>query len=998
MAQHKEVRTVGVVPARCEQRPLQLFGAVNWAMREAGPAEGIFSMELRKALSVFKPFIWRLDQFIGGMERRSAILFRGLKMVRTARHYTIALRLVFPAFTSLSENAAVAWAFAGEDGGTWLSVQVHAALDIACMSQFPAERELLLRSNTAVKVADKPADDVKSVLLTTNDAVSLVQCSDVRGDHSPRRDPKVVLEQRLQGLRAQSVIFSSFRATYVTPRVRQGDGGAELPLGTAFREFCASDKQWCVLIGAPGEGKSSALLHLYDSELQPRHGWLARSSDPRRLPLFVSLPLVPDITGPDGWLRRQVSKQLSLEGAEGEGLWAALVERRILVCADSADECAAHPTRLMERSLADRSGLPPASKCIVSVRGEDMARLGLSPADLGGSDCAVFNLLPFGEAERDALCDKIVAKAADEAVAALKQVDDTEASRADALRQLPGCRPQDEHMKKLQDAVCRGDTATVQKLRSEYMQVVGSATRERLRLLRPGATRSTLLFAMAAEAAADLGPGADAGTVIDKALRRRMHRSATLVDPSAWGTVNAACAPERLSALMRVAEAVAAALVLSESWAARIGDAARKAAPLCEVSAGEAAVLALFPGLPLRTASAEDPDSPFTLPHRHVHVWLAVQWAARAPGRGLGAEAALVQLKLYRWAGELAAAGEAAQLVADAEDRAAAEAESRGAECGAARLRAVQARIIAFSSMGDKARAAEELRALAGRCEEVYGEMHPVTATALFRCGECFGTAWRDSDAVPVLERAVRILTELHGAENRDAAYAKARLGMSLVFDKRAGEGLRLLQEAHGALAREGQNSRDALRCLGFLGIAHRERGDLGAALECCSGAVAGHAEKSGRLHPDTIRALLNRLRVQQLMALEGEAPDWGLLLRVSQEVYRGYHEALPQGDPRTRRAAVECASALYRAGDGAAAEALLREQGAWDHRQEQIAKQRAAQRGLCAERGREGYTELLRGGPFAQGSRKWCLLHLPELTPEVDAQLRRIDAGEDPL
>eukprot|EP01062_Namystynia_karyoxenos_P036273 TRINITY_DN2641_c1_g1_i4.p1 TRINITY_DN2641_c1_g1~~TRINITY_DN2641_c1_g1_i4.p1 ORF type:complete len:1646 (+),score=494.69 TRINITY_DN2641_c1_g1_i4:713-4939(+) len=997
------VRSVGVVAARCEPRPLQLFGTVNWAMREFTKAVGTAVASLRRALAVFKPLIWRLDCFIDAMGGRSAVLFRGLRMVRTARQYAIGMSLVYPAFTSLSENAGVAWEFAGEDGGTWISVQARSALPVASMSQYPGEGELLLRSNTPLKVADKSADDIKAVLSTTNDAVSLVQREAADGG-TAGRDVRAVLDQRIKGLAAQSVIFSTFNMTYVEPRVTRDGTAGEQSLSAAFRAFVDADAdQWCVLIGAPGGGKSSALLHLYERGLQ-----LCQSAERGALPLFLSLPLISGITADDGWLRRQVSAQLSLEEDAG-AVWAELQRRRMLVFADSADECDADPSALRQRSLAARSGLPPGSKCTVSVRGEDMLRMGLTAADLGGDGCVVLRLLPFGDSERALLCDNIAKRAAVQAADALRQVQASAESRGHALRQIPGCRPDDAQLRALQDAALRGDTARLAQLQEEYAATVRDGTRHRLATLGPGVTESNLLYAMAAEAAGDLAEGADAGAVIGAALRRRMLRGATLVDPATWKAVNAISEGEQVDALMRVAEAVAAALVLEHKWTGRIGAAAAAAAPLCEVGRDSEAVLfALLPGLPLRTPSAEDSGSPFTLPHRHVHEWLATQWAERAPLHGLGATGVEVLRDLQFWAGAGVLVADAAPRVVAAELAAAERRMAQGAARAEAMQGAVRARLTALFAQGDKERAAVELGQLVGECSELYG-VHELTASVLYWHGGCLcdlgeqavmgdrsGGSAAEAQAhfregAARLGRAAEQLGQLPGSDRKLMLSARRWQSFALVMLGELDEAERLLLTVRDIHSREyGAESKGVLQCNGNLAVLYDQRGEPAKALALHEEQLGWLESVHGRMHPKV-------LDVAHRMGLTlTKLARWDEARAMLERAHRGMVRTFPRGHPYACSAAMNYASALYRAGSADEAEALLREQGLLAKRQQEVARCREAQRAERERAGAEGYARFLRGGePYG---REWCARELPELLGEVDAQLRLADAGREPL
>eukprot|EP01062_Namystynia_karyoxenos_P058109 TRINITY_DN4946_c0_g1_i6.p1 TRINITY_DN4946_c0_g1~~TRINITY_DN4946_c0_g1_i6.p1 ORF type:complete len:980 (+),score=172.18 TRINITY_DN4946_c0_g1_i6:90-2942(+) len=390
-----------VAPSSGVDRPVQIYGAVNWAMRDRASAEGVRAQRLDRLLSVLKPFIWRLDRFIAtmsaGEKPKAAVLFRGVSAVRVARYFRVDSLHAEPSFLSLSSSKEVAWGFAGEDGGTWVSAQVLRALPVDWASQSPDEEELLLGSNNVFRVTSKPTDDERQVLTTTHDAVGLEQVADAAGGALPQPGPEDILRSRVQGLLASKIIFKSFVSQYIQPMVtlaREGpskqpgapDGGpgpdTELRLFAAFDSFLRSDAQWLLVIASQGEGKSSALLRLYEREL----GELERPKrDPPpaqgAVPVFLSLPLIPAAELEEGWLRRQAERQLRL----GDAGWALLEQRGVVAFADSADEAALQPEALRRRSLAARAGLPPRSKGVISVRAEDAKRLRLDPAHIAGS-------------------------------------------------------------------------------------------------------------------------------------------------------------------------------------------------------------------------------------------------------------------------------------------------------------------------------------------------------------------------------------------------------------------------------------------------------------------------------------------------------------------------------------------------------------------------------------------------------------------------------------
>eukprot|EP01062_Namystynia_karyoxenos_P036278 TRINITY_DN2641_c1_g1_i9.p1 TRINITY_DN2641_c1_g1~~TRINITY_DN2641_c1_g1_i9.p1 ORF type:complete len:1541 (+),score=414.77 TRINITY_DN2641_c1_g1_i9:545-4624(+) len=1033
-------RSVGVVRARRQPRPLQLFGCINWAMREVAGATGVPGELLRRALSVFKALIWRLDRFIRTMKKGSAILYRGLAKLRMARYYCIGALILLPGFTSLSEKAGVAWDFAGEDGGTWLSLQVEAALRVAWLSIFPGEGEFLLGSNTKVLICDKPADDVRSVLSTTNDAVSLVQRVDAARlgkDKGGAVEDK--LNQRLKALKAQEVIFRAFEASYVEPRVQRESDGKELKLTEAYKEFMASPAQWCVIIGALGQGKKSALLYMYSRELRmdghsgrPGDGPGIQPSTPnQRVPLFVSVPLVEKVAEKDGWLRRQVCKQLDLKPNPSGGEWEVLQRRQMVVFADSADESSAQPEQLRARSLADRSGLPTSSKGILSVREENMRRLWLETVHLGGKGCTVLRLMPFGDQEREAFCKCLASRTAEQAVTLLKKRAagaGKEVPIAAELRGLPGCSPPEQLMLDLQGAVALGAEADIKKREQEYSEEVQKLTQQRVAQLPARITSRTTLYSMAAEVAGELSESVpDVGSVImEKALRRRMRRGAALVDHDTLKTVPdwRVSEEEKVDVLMRAAEAVSASLVLNKKWEDRIATAAEKAAPLFEAlpdvgfsrsrsssdglssssfealpeSSPEASpamgsgvhfkskelLLALFPGLPLRTPCAEDPESYFTLPQRQVHAWLAVQWAVRACGRHEKdiEKANNVIENLKHWGGAFGAAADARRLMADELEKAAKE----NGKSDRARL-AKQARIDALGQQGDKRDAAEKLGAFAKECEKAFGAEDELTISALYRQGKCLCEAQRAQEhgapscaqAVDVLRRVLKLSENGKGFSHTDTLAAARWLGYALVKVGKWDEGEQLLKRARdcyagSAVSDLGSPRRSAARygewkCNGSLATLYRACKMFKESERLRHKQIAKLGKVIGHTHPDTLSAVW---RLGDLM-LEMEPGRWPEALPLFKTAFEGFQGALPQNHPYLDNSANSYACALYRADRANEAERVLRSEGLWDKREDMLAE---AQKWL--ERKRALYA----------GS--------SELAGQIEQQLERVKKGRE--
>eukprot|EP01062_Namystynia_karyoxenos_P084042 TRINITY_DN9809_c0_g1_i1.p1 TRINITY_DN9809_c0_g1~~TRINITY_DN9809_c0_g1_i1.p1 ORF type:complete len:1624 (+),score=475.15 TRINITY_DN9809_c0_g1_i1:208-4872(+) len=1032
------MKKVNVVTARSRPRPTQIYSIANFAMREVSALspEALHRGDgqlLVRALSVLKPFVWRLDRFISTMRStwRSPVLYRSLAGVRAGDRYVVDQRVVFAAFTSLSADPEKAWEYLGEGSGTWLSVRVTAAFDIGWASLFASEQEYLLGTNTKFEVVDKPVDAVKAALLTPYDAVGLSQTCSSESDES-RLSADQVMRQRLSALRPQRRIFRPFMEIYVEPQVRRESDGKQMSLREAYTDFVrAAESRCCVVLGALGEGKRSALICLYAHHLEEEASWF----DPGTVafPLFVSVPLVEK---EDGWLIRQVLTQAQGGCAAPRGgvSWERELGRtRLAIFADSADESPFEPADLLECSLAERSGLlagrstttgeaysrmaelPVRSKIVLSARTDNLARHGLRAEHIGGPGCVVLRILPFADPQREQFCEQLAKRAAKLAPDLLRPArgpdetllealaNDSAADRAARLRDLPGCLPADPLLLDLQQAVVLGHSDEQKRLQEKYTDVK-HLTLERLKSLHPRATGNTLLVTMAAEVAQELCKGADESAVIEAALRRRMRRGIKHIDPTVWTAIvpdsedeqeAARVEEERVAALMRVAEAVAAALTIKKAWSDQLGHAAHEAALLLldlSQKGGEpvsqANVFDLFPGLPLHTSCVKEKTSQFSLPHVQVHGWLAAQWAVRAV-RAHPEQVKRVTKNLKRWAGAVRVAAEVAQKTAQAElEDARKEAAERG-ECVETYRRALQAQVEAVALWGDQHAAAAELGKLAAECEQRFGARDPLTADASYRHGKCLAGIGRCEEAVGPLRRAWEEGERRAGKDNMLAA--GRYLAFALIRAGELEEGEKLLDTVSEAY--KGTETYGALRCLGTRATLHRARKEYDRSEQLRKEQISGLEQALGLNHPDTLSAVT---RLGHLML---ELQRWPEALTLFRRAYEGYSLALQQGHSHTLEVAREYALALYRNGDEeskSAADRILRAEGLWEDRQAQLAEAREQQRAKfreCGERPAE-YAEWLQDHGHREGSKR----ELPELVDELNVQLRRIQDGADPF
>eukprot|EP01062_Namystynia_karyoxenos_P010247 TRINITY_DN13627_c0_g1_i1.p1 TRINITY_DN13627_c0_g1~~TRINITY_DN13627_c0_g1_i1.p1 ORF type:complete len:1416 (+),score=252.55 TRINITY_DN13627_c0_g1_i1:85-4332(+) len=972
-----------VAPTRDQQRPMQLFGIMNWAMRNA--STGVpDSVHIDRVLSLFKPLIWHLDLFIASMDREGGLLYRGISGVRVARHYSIGKYVLDPAFTSLTKDKSVAWDFTGKDGGTWQMVHITAALSVAWASQFPEEEEFLLGSNTVVVVMNKPTDDERQVLSTTHDAVCLAQVGDAAGGELRQLDPEEVLQRRVLGLSAHDVIYRDFVQLYVEPRVRHGqsreegsgskasmsppsspprsraaarqrqaacaepesDPPAKQKLFEAFDDFLRSDHRWLLIIAPQGEGKSSALLRLYARELSSSR----LSATQGAVPVFISLPLIPSDDLDRDWVPRQVQRQLRLDATE----WGLLSRRGLLAFADSADEALLRPEALRSSSLAHRAGLPEGSKGVISVREDDLQRLGVTPAHLIGCDGSILHLQPFGTEEQMSYCRQLAELAVKEATNVLRDLRQQDGdARAAALGHLPGCVP-DAEAAALHRALQHGGLKKIRGLEALFVDAMAECTLNHVLTLCPGEKLNALLFGMAAEAAADLSVGADSGSVIGAALRRQMRRCMSRVASGVW-PAEASNIEDRVQLLMRGVEGLAAALTLKQTWTARLGELVASAEPLWECPPGASPELlrGLLPGIPLRTSDAEDPHSHLALRHRKVQEWLAGEWAARAAQRGRSTEGGQVAGLLRTWAGAWDIAQSAVTRVAEVAGISSSNTEE------------------ALKARGEKARQidchrrrARELRQLVKLCRKHHPE-RPVTADMLYWYGEAllaevsvvddmsgwmfifvniagfplvtfmFACIFLMQPCVDECKRVFRdarsLYNRLYGTDSVNSLLATKGLGIALdrsyppVYKRclccSGGEAL-LVQARDGLAALEGNSSRNVLDCEAALGDVLQSRGRLADAEALFRRVLRGREQLDGHEHRETLQVL--SLVVRNL-ALQGR---WEEALPLQERCYHVSIRTLPQELRDVSDSILVYAEVLRHVGKTAQAAQLLRRAG----------------------------------------------------------------------
>ncbi|KAJ9455072.1 hypothetical protein DIPPA_31281 [Diplonema papillatum] len=381
---------------RGRERPLQIYSAVNLAMRTMGDAvyaeEKHSASELahyRTALDIFRPLIRKLDLFLRALPREPKVVFRGLSGHRVSQQYKRGSIVAWSGFTSTSDDGAVAWWFTGDAGGTWFAVRADAqcAADISWTSMYPTEREQLMPCNTFLEVADRPSEAVIAALRTPNDVVILSQAGADTVD-----DLVSVKKRYFADPRESFVVYRDFASRFVEPdlaevphasvddrvklfpkfglrplesdlndvwlqrhgeRCETGCDRASEALADASKAGHLSDRvmpeettptpllnganglRKILLSGDSGCGKTSSVLALYTAALQ--QGVMA---------LIYSLPAMSqtDIISK----KSDLAADIRVKCPAGEEAWRYIQQGRFFIILDALDECSGDPTYLKE--------------------------------------------------------------------------------------------------------------------------------------------------------------------------------------------------------------------------------------------------------------------------------------------------------------------------------------------------------------------------------------------------------------------------------------------------------------------------------------------------------------------------------------------------------------------------------------------------------------------------------------------------------------------------
>eukprot|EP01062_Namystynia_karyoxenos_P075994 TRINITY_DN7394_c0_g1_i1.p1 TRINITY_DN7394_c0_g1~~TRINITY_DN7394_c0_g1_i1.p1 ORF type:complete len:1310 (+),score=225.10 TRINITY_DN7394_c0_g1_i1:1593-5522(+) len=417
-----------------KSRPTQIYRMLGCAMRslgDPGSRERLSSPQLllwQMVVELFRPFQWRLDQFLLMLPHQPRVVYRGIDL-RVADSYSMDSIVLWPPVTSTSLSREVAWSFMSATGaGTFWIILAESVAEISRFSWLPGEDEWLLHTLSVHKVTNKLHPGLRALLRTNHDLVCLVQVDGRGGQQLSARE---IVNARALAWTEATRLFDDFFATYVQPLVRVGTtsqgtlGAEEDPLLEVLQEWSGSDRRTAVLLGEGGSGKTAAALRILRAAADnanplPRPAGQAQSF----VPLYVPLPAVRNLFVPDGAGPAQrggladylvQSAHLGSEGA------AELRKRPLLLVLDGLEEVPEDLEWLCGRGLLAAAGLGleewEQARVVVCIRpellqrsrGSCCSRWRLTPADIL-PDAALWHLQPFAESQVETFCKAVVQK------------------------------------------------------------------------------------------------------------------------------------------------------------------------------------------------------------------------------------------------------------------------------------------------------------------------------------------------------------------------------------------------------------------------------------------------------------------------------------------------------------------------------------------------------------------------------------------------------------
>ena len=399
-------------------------------------------------IATFAPLIRGLQRLIGSRRKQLRTVFRGID-VNVSAKYTLGTRVVWNCFTSTTLKRDVAKTFMYGNGGTFfVVVPKGGAADVRFSSVYAGEDELLYTANIEFRVQWKLSPTLLRMMGLRFDVIVMQEvCEGVGAGLGVGVEKTSAAEQVgvLQEVMEHTVVFfADYLAQYVEGRVgdatcveesetrplmkevrvwlraRAGRKRRALrkqmavaaavgtDLNTTKETKCRKRKagrcdMWC-LVGEGGSGKTSASMAILSGLVQSVTNTYSEWRDTDvyakpYFPVFVALPTVKKHLLEEGGLDRFVLESFALKEADR----AFLADRyEVVLVLDSLDEVGL--TQEEVRTLVAEKGLVcrhpwVRAHCsvLVTVRGEYLDSVDVSPSDVCGSGVRAVYMQPFTE-------------------------------------------------------------------------------------------------------------------------------------------------------------------------------------------------------------------------------------------------------------------------------------------------------------------------------------------------------------------------------------------------------------------------------------------------------------------------------------------------------------------------------------------------------------------------------------------------------------------------
>ena len=399
-------------------------------------------------IATFAPLIRGLQRLIGSRRKQLRTVFRGID-VNVSAKYTLGTRVVWNCFTSTTPHRKVAKTFMSRKGGTFfVVVPKEGAADVRFSSSNPDDDGLLYTANTEFRVQWKLSPTLLRMMGLRFDVIVMQEVREGVGaglgvgvEKTSAAEQVGVLQEVMEHT---VVFFADYLAQYVEGRVgdatcveesetrplmkevrvwlraRAGRKRRALrkqmavaaavgtDLNTTKETKCRKRKagrcdMWC-LVGEGGSGKTSASMAILSGLVQSVTNTYSEWRDTDvyakpYFPVFVALPTVKKHLLEEGGLDRFVLESFALKEADR----AFLADRyEVVLVLDSLDEVGL--TQEEVRTLVAEKGLVcrhpwVRAHCsvLVTVRGEYLDSVDVSPSDVCGSGVRAVYMQPFTE-------------------------------------------------------------------------------------------------------------------------------------------------------------------------------------------------------------------------------------------------------------------------------------------------------------------------------------------------------------------------------------------------------------------------------------------------------------------------------------------------------------------------------------------------------------------------------------------------------------------------